>query len=92
MIDVNSGIKGPRPINVIQINLHHSKLAMSLLDKALSNMSEAVVLAQEPYAPNGQVRGLANSVQVLCVVGKQPVCAAIFVKNVNLVLVPSLTD
>ena len=65
MIDANSACeKGHRPVKILQINLHHSKLAMSLLDKALSEMSEAVVLAQQPFAPNGLVRGLANSVQV----------------------------
>ena len=55
----------PRPVMVMQINLHHSKLAMSLLDLAISNLSEVVVLAQEPYAPKGQVSGLASTVQVL---------------------------
>ena len=73
----------PRPITVYQINLHHSKVAMSMLDKLLSECTEAVVLAQEPYLLKGQVSGLAGGIQVHQATGPRP-RAAIFIKNVNL--------
>ena len=83
--------KGPRPILVIQINLHHSKVAMSTLDRMLDECTEAVVLAQEPYLLKGQVSGLAGGIQVHQAPGPKP-RAAIFVKNVNLWPCYSLSD
>ena len=82
---------GHRPVNIMQINLHHSKLAMSMLDMAISNLSEVVVLAQEPYAPRGQVSELAHMVQVHQGPGPRP-RRAIFSKNVNLWYCSSLSD
>ena len=82
---------GHRPVNIMQINLHHYELDMSMLDIAISNLSEVVVLAQEPYAPRGQVSGLASMVQVHQGPGPRP-RAAIFTKNVNLWFCSSLSD
>ncbi|XP_011299810.1 uncharacterized protein [Fopius arisanus] len=46
-----------KSIEIVQINLHHSKSASAVLCKTLAGVQTAIALIQEPWFVNGEVKG-----------------------------------
>ncbi|XP_011312971.1 uncharacterized protein [Fopius arisanus] len=49
-----------KSVEIVQINLHHSKSASAVLCKTLAGVQTAIALIQEPWFVNGVVKGLGG--------------------------------
>ncbi|XP_020297157.1 uncharacterized protein LOC109861770 [Pseudomyrmex gracilis] len=79
-------------IQMIQINLHHSKSASAILARSMAVMHTSIALIQEPWIVKGAVKGLSGCSCLYKAHSDNRVRSCILVKGLNAIFLPQLSS
>ncbi|XP_046142185.1 uncharacterized protein LOC123987908 [Osmia bicornis bicornis] len=79
-------------IQIMQINLHHSKSASAILARSLAVMHTGIALVQEPWLVHKAIRGLGGCGNIYHVRSEEKPRTCIIVKGLNATLLPQVSN